>query len=99
VLSKHSRFSDFCGGSEVRGNDWWLGASHIAAKASIDRKWRNATFYSAAAPCRSSFLAVFGGFRLFLSKAAGTVSLAAGENFNPALYEPFYDSACVQGLP
>jgi hypothetical protein len=53
----------------------------------------------AAAPCRSIPLLAFGGFRLFLSKAARTVNLAAGENFNPALYEPFYDSACVQGLP
>jgi hypothetical protein len=34
-----------------------------------------------------------------LSKAPGTVSLAAGEKFNPALCEPFCDSACVQGLP
>jgi hypothetical protein len=46
-----------------------------------------------------SFFGAFGGFRLFLSKVAGTVFLAAGEEFNPALYEPFYDSACVQGLP
>jgi hypothetical protein len=53
----------------------------------------------AAAPCRSIPLLAFGGFRLFLSKAARTVNLAAGENFNPALCEPFYDSACVQGLP
>jgi hypothetical protein len=53
----------------------------------------------AAAPCRSNPFLAFGGFRLFLSKVAGTVFLAAGEEINPALYEPFYDSACVQGLP
>jgi hypothetical protein len=79
VLSELSRFSGFCEGSAGCGDAWRLGASNIAAKASIDRNWRNATVYSAAAPYRSNPFLAFGGFRFFLSKAAGTVNLAAGE--------------------
>jgi hypothetical protein len=45
-----------------------------------------------AVPLQSCLLS--GGLRLFLSKAPETASLAAGEELNPALYEPFYDSAC-----
>jgi hypothetical protein len=67
------------GFSIVRQCSGAWGASNIAAKASIDRNWRNVTVCCAAASCRSNFLLAFGGFRLLLSKAPGTVFLAAGE--------------------
>ena len=79
---------------------WGWGRANIAAKASIDRNWRNATVYCSrrAVPFQSTFWR-FGGFRLFLSKAAGTVLSRRVNKFNPALYEPFYDSACAPMLP
>jgi len=57
VLGELSRFSGFCGFSALCGDARGLGASNIAAKASIDRNWRNATVYSSrrAVPFQSSF--------------------------------------------
>jgi hypothetical protein len=98
LLKNDSHFSGLCGvqhdAAQVYG-----GMRHLAANASIDRNRKGVTFLlrRRAVPFRLSIN--FGGFRLSLSKAAGTVVVATGEEFSPALCEPFCDSACAPKLP
>jgi hypothetical protein len=72
------------------------GASNKPPKLRSTETGETLQFIAAAAPCRSSLLSAFGGFVCFSRKPPERSISRRVMNFNPALYEPFYDSACAQ---